>query len=30
LIAKAARESGALTVGVVTKPFAFEGQEERW
>jgi len=25
LIAKAARESGALTVGVVTKPFAFEG-----
>ncbi len=25
LIAKAAREAGALTVGVVTKPFAFEG-----
>lgn len=25
IIAKAARESGALTVGVVTKPFAFEG-----
>lgn len=25
--AKIARESGALTVGVVTKPFSFEGQE---
>ncbi len=25
VIAKAAKESGALTVGVVTKPFAFEG-----
>ncbi len=25
IIAKAAKESGALTVGVVTKPFAFEG-----
>jgi cell division protein FtsZ len=25
VIAKAAREEGALTVGVVTKPFAFEG-----
>ena len=25
IIAKAAREAGALTVGVVTKPFAFEG-----
>jgi cell division protein FtsZ len=27
IIAKIARESGALTVGVVTKPFSFEGQE---
>lgn len=27
IIAKIARESGALTVGVVTKPFLFEGQE---
>lgn len=27
VIAKIARESGALTVGVVTKPFLFEGQE---
>lgn len=27
VIAKIARDSGALTVGVVTKPFAFEGQE---
>ncbi len=27
VIAKIARESGALTVGVVTKPFSFEGQE---
>ena len=26
-VAKIARESGALTVGVVTKPFLFEGQE---
>lgn len=26
VIAKAARDSGILTVGVVTKPFAFEGQ----
>lgn len=25
IVAKAAREAGALTVGVVTKPFAFEG-----
>ncbi len=25
LVAEAARESGSLTVGVVTKPFAFEG-----
>ena len=25
IVAKLARESGALTVGVVTKPFAFEG-----
>ena len=27
IIARIARESGALTVGVVTKPFLFEGQE---
>ncbi len=27
IIATIARESGALTVGVVTKPFSFEGQE---
>jgi cell division protein FtsZ len=27
IIAEAARESGALTVGVVTKPFTFEGRE---
>jgi len=27
IIAKIARESNALTVGVVTKPFSFEGQE---
>ncbi len=27
ITAKIARESGALTVGVVTKPFLFEGQE---
>lgn len=27
VIAKIARDSGALTVGVVTKPFSFEGQE---
>jgi len=27
VVAKIARESGALTVGVVTKPFSFEGQE---
>jgi cell division protein FtsZ len=27
IVAKIARESGALTVGVVTKPFLFEGQE---
>ncbi len=27
VVAKIARESGALTVGVVTKPFIFEGQE---
>lgn len=27
VVAKMARESGALTVGVVTKPFSFEGQE---
>jgi len=27
IVARIARESGALTVGVVTKPFLFEGQE---
>ena len=27
IIAEAARSTGALTVGVVTKPFAFEGQQ---
>jgi len=27
VVAKIAREAGALTVGVVTKPFLFEGQE---
>lgn len=27
VVAKISRESGALTVGVVTKPFLFEGQE---
>ena len=27
IIAEAARESGALTVGVVTRPFSFEGRE---
>lgn len=27
IVAKIARESGTLTVGVVTKPFLFEGQE---
>jgi cell division protein FtsZ len=27
IVGKIARESGALTVGVVTKPFSFEGQE---
>lgn len=27
VVAKIARESGALTIGVVTKPFLFEGQE---
>jgi cell division protein FtsZ len=26
IVARAARESGILTVGVVTKPFQFEGQ----
>ena len=26
VIAKAAKETGALTIGIVTKPFAFEGQ----
>jgi cell division protein FtsZ len=27
VVAQASRESGALTVGVVTKPFSFEGQQ---
>src|SRR3984885_2293496 len=27
IVAKIAREMGALTVGVVTRPFAFEGQQ---
>ncbi|MCP5094126.1 MAG: cell division protein FtsZ, partial [Chloroflexi bacterium] len=27
IIAKAAREEGALTIGVVTKPFSFEGSQ---
>src|SRR5207244_8854707 len=29
VIAQIAQESGALTVGVVTKPFAFEGSKRR-
>lgn len=29
VIARAAREAGALTVGVVTKPFTFEGKKRR-
>ena len=29
VIAKLARELGALTVGVVTKPFTFEGKKRR-
>ncbi|MBQ3577394.1 MAG: cell division protein FtsZ [Firmicutes bacterium] len=29
IIAKAARSSGALTVGVVTRPFTFEGKKRR-
>ena len=29
VIAKAAKESGILTVGVVTKPFTFEGKRRR-
>ncbi len=29
IIAEAAKESGALTVGIVTKPFGFEGQKRR-
>ncbi len=29
VIAQAAREAGALTVGVVTKPFTFEGKKRR-
>src|SRR6266404_1359010 len=29
LVAKAAKESGALVVGFVTKPFAFEGEKRR-
>jgi cell division protein FtsZ len=27
IVAKTAKELGALTVGVVTKPFSFEGQQ---
>jgi len=27
IVAQIARESGALTIGIVTKPFAFEGQQ---
>ncbi len=27
IVAECAKESGALTVGVVTKPFAFEGRK---
>lgn len=26
VIAKAAKESGALTVGIITRPFTFEGK----
>ncbi|MGD8491819.1 MAG: cell division protein FtsZ, partial [Anaerolineae bacterium] len=29
IIARIARETGALTIGVVTKPFAFEGSKRR-
>jgi cell division protein FtsZ len=29
IIARIARETGALTIGVVTKPFTFEGQKRR-
>src|SRR5581483_46831 len=29
VVAQIAREAGALTVGVVTKPFAFEGSRRR-
>ena len=29
VVAEAARETGALTIGVVTKPFAFEGSKRR-
>ena len=29
VIAQVARDIGALTVGVVTKPFAFEGKQRR-
>ncbi|TSC63951.1 MAG: cell division protein FtsZ [Parcubacteria group bacterium Gr01-1014_106] len=29
VVAEIAKESGALTIGVVTKPFAFEGQQRR-
>jgi cell division protein FtsZ len=30
IVAKMAKETGALTVGVVTKPFAFEGQKRNF
>src|SRR3954453_8492493 len=29
IVAEVARETGALTIGVVTKPFGFEGQKRR-
>ena len=30
IIAKAAKTSGALTIGVVTRPFSFEGKKRRY
>jgi cell division protein FtsZ len=30
VVARIAQESGALTVGVVTRPFTFEGSRRRW
>jgi len=29
IIARIAKEAGALTIGVVTKPFSFEGSQRR-